>query len=309
MPQPLISVVVPAYNAAAHIDDCLRSILAQRGPFRLEINCVDDGSTDDTAARAAAIPGVQVLRQPNAGPSAARNRGIAAAAGELIAFLDSDDLWPEERLATQLDILRAQPDLGLVCGDCMIFDGETTILGSFFKGAGLDREFWGDAVRVIDPFSKLFRLNYVATGSVLVRRGCLVRVGGFDAALRLVEDLDLWLRLAQVCAFGYTARLCQRKRRRADSLSADTASMTLAYVCLLERQQRENGPALRQRRIRVGPRIALEYCLLGDAAARAGRTASARKWYLRALHRSPSLRPAYYWLRSLVAPRSTARPR
>jgi len=195
--------VVPAFNAAAYIDDCLDSILAQRGAFRLEVICVDDGSVDDTAARAGAHPGVHVLRQANAGPSAARNRGIAAASGEFIAFLDSDDLWPADRLTPQLAILNSHPDVGLICGDCAIFDDDVTLLESFFNDAGLDAAFWGDPVRVLDPFAKLFQLNYVATGSVLIRRDCLARCGGFDETIRLVEDLgfldeQLSARLSQV---------------------------------------------------------------------------------------------------------------
>ena len=290
--------MVPAYNAAAYIDDCLHSILAQRGAFRLEVICVDDGSDDDTAALAGAHPGVHVLRQANAGPSAARNRGIAAASGEFVAFLDSDDLWPVNRLTPQLAILNAHPDVGLVCGDCAIFDGDTTLLKSFFDDAGLDTDFWGDRVRVRDPFAKLFQLNYLATGSLLIRRECLARCGGFDETIRLVEDLELWLRLARQCRFAYTRALCQRKRRHARNVSADSQAMTLAYVRLLERQQHLHGRELRAQGIRVGARIALEYCLLGDACTRKNDTKTARDWYLRALRRSPALRPAWYWLRS-----------
>lgn len=297
--------MVPAFNAAAYIDDCLSSILAQRGAFRLEVICVDDGSVDDTAARAAAHPGVHVLRQANAGPSAARNRGIAAASGEFIAFLDSDDLWPANRLTPQLAILNSHPDIGLVCGDCAIFDGDANLLESFFNDAGLDAVFWGDPVRVIDPFAKLFRLNYLATGSLLIRRECLERCGGFDETMRLVEDLELWLRLARQYRFAYTRELCQRKRRHAHNVSADSQAMTLAYVRLLEREQRLLGKELRAKGIRVGTRIALEYCLLGDSCARGDDFKAARDWYLRALRRSPALRPAWYWLRSWL---TTTRP-
>ncbi len=205
----------------------------------------------------------------------------------------------------QLAILNSHPDVGLVCGDCAIFDGDATVLESFFDDAGLDAVFWGDPVRVIDPFAKLFRLNYLATGSLLIRRECLERCGGFDETMRLVEDLELWLRLARQCRFAYTRELCQRKRRHAHNVSADSQAMTLAYVRLLERQQRLHGKELRAKGIRVGPRIALEYCLLGDSCARGDDFKAARDWYLRALRRSPALRPAWYWLRSWLP---TTRP-
>jgi glycosyltransferase involved in cell wall biosynthesis len=99
MPLPLISVVIPAYNAGEHLRETLASALGQQGPFTLDTIVVDDGSSDDTRAQVESMPGVRLIRQANAGPSAARNRGIAAARGELVALLDADDLWMPGKLA------------------------------------------------------------------------------------------------------------------------------------------------------------------------------------------------------------------
>jgi GT2 family glycosyltransferase len=307
MPEPLISAVVPAFDAEATIGDAVDSILAQRGPFRIEVVVVDDGSTDATAARAAVRDGVRVVRQPNRGPSAARNLGIRESGGDLIAFLDADDQWPPGRLAAQLPILDADPDIGLVCGDCTLVEDGRTVLGSFFEDAGLDEVFFGHPTRVRDPWVKLFRLNYIATGSVLARRRCLEAAGGFAEDLHRVEDLDLWFRVARHCGIGYTRTLCQRKHRRPGALSDSAEAMTLAYLEVLARQRRAHGTELRQRGIRLAPRIASELSLLGDRAERAGQAGVARRWYLRALAAHPSVRPLYYWLRSLLPPhRGTA---
>lgn len=298
MEPPSITAVVPAYNAAAHIDACLQSILAQRGPFRLEVIVVDDGSDDDTAEKARALPGVRVLRQVNAGPSAARNRGIAAASGQWIAFLDSDDRWPADRLANQLAVLDQAPDLGLIFGDCALFDASGIRMPSFFVDAGLDAAFWGHPIRVVDAYAKLFRLNYIPTGSVLVRRDCIERGEGFDAGLRMVEDLDLWLRIARHCPIGRSEALCQLKRQHEGNVSADLPAMTLANLEVLGRHRRHHGPELRRLGVRLRPYFCAEYCLLGDYSERAGDARAARRWYLRALREWPSARPVYYWLRS-----------
>src|SRR3954452_15388536 len=114
---PTVSVVIITYNYGRFIAGALDSVLAQTRPAD-EIIVVDDGSTDDTAAEGGgyADQGVQYLYQPNAGMSAARNRGIRASRGDLIAFLDSDDRWLPDKLALQLENLATYPDAGLVTG-------------------------------------------------------------------------------------------------------------------------------------------------------------------------------------------------
>ena len=119
---PCVSVIIPAYNAAAHLAPCLASVRVQRGDFTLDTLVIDDGSRDDTVAIARGQAGVRVITQANRGPSAARNAGIAATTGEFIAFLDADDLWPVGKLDAQLDVLTRHPDAALAFGDCRQFD-------------------------------------------------------------------------------------------------------------------------------------------------------------------------------------------
>jgi glycosyltransferase involved in cell wall biosynthesis len=303
---PLISIIVPAHNTAPYIGACLDSILAQRGPFQLEVVVVDDGSDDDSAAIAAAKAGVRVLHQRNAGPSAARNRGVESARGDYISFLDSDDLWPPGSLRHRVEVLEKHSKIDLVFGDCAVFDHTGSRIASFFAEAKLDDAFWGDALLVRDPYPKLFRLNYIPTGAVLMRPACLRSAGGFNENRRLVEDLDLWLRLARNCRFAHIPAICQLKRERGDGLSADREAMALANLDVLSWHWSRHKRELLSKAVRFRPYAAYEYCLLGDHCRRRGRIDQARRWYLRALITWPSPRALYHWLRSLAPIRKPA---
>jgi glycosyltransferase involved in cell wall biosynthesis len=308
MPDVCISTIIPAHNAAEYLDACLDSVLAQRGNFRQEVIVVDDASTDATARIAASRRGVRLLRLPeNLGPSAARNRGVAAASGEVIAFLDADDLWPEDRLMAGLQVLAAHPEVGLVFGDCQVFDAGGEVLASFFADAGLDEAFWGDPLLIPDQDLKLFRLNYIPTGAVLVRPEHLTTAGGFDESRRMVEDLELWLRLAAACRFAHIPAVCQLKRQHGACVSNRREAMALANLDVLGEHWRRRRRELRRRGLRMHGYFAYEYCLLGDLRERAGDMPGARRWYLRALRTAPSLRPLYYWLRT-QRPTAPARP-
>jgi glycosyltransferase involved in cell wall biosynthesis len=298
-------VVVPTYNSSSFVSECLASIIAQKGPFSSEIIVVDDGSSDDTCEQVRAFEGVRLIEQANAGPSAARNRGIGAATGDYVAFLDSDDIWPEGKLAAQMAVARRHPDAGLIFGDCRIFTEDGARPQTFFDEAGLDISFWGDRERVMAPYAKLFQVNYVPTGAALVRRDCFKLAGLFDESRRYVEDMELWFRIAFHYPVAYTTHLCELKREHGAGLSANSERMALAFIDVLELQLQSHGDFIRKHKIPVSERIAHEYCLLGDRSEREGRPAEARHWFLRGFRRHPSLRPAFYWARSFLS-RSTS---
>ncbi len=169
---PLVSVIVPAFQAEAFIGEALESALGQDGAS-VEVLVVDDGSTDGTAALASAYP-VRLVRQPNRGPAAARNAGLALARGEFMTILDADDIWPPDRLTRQVDHLRAHPELGIVLG-----------LTEIFLTPGQERPaHW--------PVAHTGRPIPAVAGSMLARASVFERVGGFDEQLRQCEDID-WL--------------------------------------------------------------------------------------------------------------------
>ena len=303
---PLVSVVIPAYNASTHIGAALASVAAQEGGYPLEVIVVDDGSRDGTAGCvrtfAAGIRGtrlsVRLMSQPNAGPAAARNRGVRAATAALIAFLDADDRWPRYRLRVQVPLLAAHPRAVLAFGDCRGFDERGEWARTQFASEGLDRVFASEPTLVEDPYPRLLAHNFIPTGSVLARRDRLLAAGLFDESRRLVEDLDLWLRMALLGPMVCTRAVCELKRTHMANVSADRDAMSLAYIEVLRAQVRARAGELRRRRLRVGWLIAREYCLLGDRREGRGDGAGARHAYSEALRSHPSLRPLWYWLRS-----------
>jgi glycosyltransferase involved in cell wall biosynthesis len=182
---PLVSVIIPTYNRAWILKEAVDSVLAQE--FKdFEVVVVDDGSTDATAELLATYAGrVTVLRQTNRGVSAARNAGLAAARGELIAFLDSDDIWLSGKLSTQVAFFQSHPD-------ALIHQTE---------------ELWVKNGRRMNPgnrhrkrsgmiFEPSLDLCLVSPSAVMMRRELLDRVGGFDEGLPACEDYDLWLRVS-----------------------------------------------------------------------------------------------------------------
>ena len=182
---PRVSVVIPTHNRAWCLDRAVESVLAQT--FRdLELIVVDDGSEDDTARLLAGYAeAVRVIRQPNRGVSAARNAGIRASRGPWIALLDSDDHWLPEKLAVQLDWLDAHPDY------CICQTEETWIRSGRRVNPKKRHRKHGGFI-----FERCLPLCLVSPSAVMMARGLLEEVGGFDEELPACEDYDLWLRIA-----------------------------------------------------------------------------------------------------------------
>jgi glycosyltransferase involved in cell wall biosynthesis len=183
-----VSAVIPTYNRAGLVGETVASALAQTRP-PAEVVVVDDGSSDDTEQRLAAFGDrVRYVRQDNAGVSAARNRGVREATGDLVAFLDADDVWHPRKLERQLAAFAARPELGLV--------GTFTTdwpVRPFPKELDAD----ADAEPQVVPIEELVVRNCFVTSSVLVRRDLLLKAGGFDTSLQGPEDFDLWIRVAR----------------------------------------------------------------------------------------------------------------
>jgi glycosyltransferase involved in cell wall biosynthesis len=174
----LISVIVPVHNGARFLLGAVASIRGQ-GHRPLEIIIVDDGSSDDTARVAAALAGgdglfLLYLHQQNRGPAAARNRGLAAARGSLIAFLDVDDRWPPGKLQAQHARLRAEPGLDVLLSRLQV----VRLPGASPAATGL-------------PAAPLRNIHL---GGALFRREAFDKVGPFDESLRFSEDHDWFLR-------------------------------------------------------------------------------------------------------------------
>ncbi len=190
MPAASLSAVIAAHDAAPTIRAAVASALAQTLPV-LEVIVVDDGSSDGTADLAAAIddPRVRVIQRAQGGPGAARNTGIAAARGEHVAFLDSDDLWLPGYAARASAVLEAATNPGFAYTDAYAFD----VTGRVRRTTAMEAPH--DPPREREPFlAALLQRNFVFTATT-VPAAVLERVGGFDETLRTSEDYDLWLRI------------------------------------------------------------------------------------------------------------------
>ncbi len=185
----LISVVIPTFNRARRIVRAISSAANQTYPH-LEIIVIDDGSSDGTAELVRDLRCSRPLRLietvVNEGAPAARNRGIAASAGQWVAFLDSDDVWHPRKLERQAEVLlQCGPDFGACYTGLAAYDDAGAL-------CGVSR-----ATESGDLAAALMTHNLVgSTSSVLVRRDLLMAVGGFVPTLRSCQDWDLWVRLA-----------------------------------------------------------------------------------------------------------------
>jgi glycosyltransferase involved in cell wall biosynthesis len=171
----LISAIIPVFNGEKFLEEAVESI--RRQAYQpIEIIIVDDGSTDGTARLVQEIqPAIRYIYQDNRGPAAARNRGLKEAHGEIIAFLDADDLWPPNKLRLQLSQLQANPKTEVILGQV-----QWVRLADEMQGI---RE---------DHYEEKFYASNL--GSALFRRSVFERIGIFDPELRYSEDVDWFAR-------------------------------------------------------------------------------------------------------------------
>ncbi|MEM9005027.1 MAG: glycosyltransferase family A protein [Cyanobacteria bacterium P01_F01_bin.86] len=230
---PLVSVVIPAYNAATFLPQTLASMQAQTYPH-LEILVVDDGSRDRTPAIvqefAQQDPRIRLLQQANAGVAAARNCGIENAQGELIAPIDADDLWcPDaiEKMVNQFQ--KSDSDVGVVYAWSMDIDEQDQPTGGFH------------AATVAGNIHKtLICHNFLGNASsTLIRKACLDQVGGYDPRLKAqnaqgCEDWDLYLRLAERYKFGVVPEFLVGYRKVTSSMSGDFSQMARSQQLMLQ---------------------------------------------------------------------------
>ena len=207
---PLVSVIVPTYNRGWCLEEAIDSVFSQSyGEYELII--VNDGSTDDTENRLSQYHKITVITQQNRGVSAARNRGIALSSGDLIAFLDSDDLWLPEKLSVQVAFFQANPE-ALVCQT---------------------QETWIRNGRRIYPknrhqkqsgnfFERSLRLCLVSPSAVMMKKDLFETVGMFDESLPACEDYELWLRVGTgIPIFLIDEALVIKRGGHADQLSSN----------------------------------------------------------------------------------------
>ena len=182
---PIVSVIIPTYNRGWILREAIDSVLLQ-GFSDYELIVVDDGSTDDTRAILDSYgQDIIVLRQPNQGVSAARNRGIAESRAQLISFLDSDDLWLPQKLTRQVAFFQSNPD-ALICQT-----DETWVRNGVRVNPKKRHQKLSGMI-----FEPSLGLCLVSPSAVMIRKTLFDTVGLFDESLPACEDYDLWLRVS-----------------------------------------------------------------------------------------------------------------
>ncbi len=285
MAEPRVAVIVPCYNNAATLAETLESVRGQTVP--LEVVVVDDGSEDESAA-VADRAGVRCIRQANAGPGAARNRGVRETGARWLAFLDADDRFATDKLARQLQHADETGAVLSCCDARLLCDGE---LGA--------RKHAGQEIPAEISYAGLLLDNPIICSSVLLRRAAFEQAGGFDEdrALIATEDYDLWLRIARVGAVRYLDAPLVHYRVWSGSLS-DDERFVHGLDRIMEKVAAAGGgpkdlPARIARR-RAAVRVASAYHL-----ARRGEGARARARLAEARALTGASWPAFkIWLRS-----------
>ncbi len=185
---PLVSVVIPVFDREHFLADAIQSVLSQT--YRpLEVIVVDDGSSDGSVAIARSFPEVHVIEQDHAGPSVARNRGIAASSGEFLAFLDADDVMPADKLERQVGYLNEHPAIGCVLGR-----------QELLLEPGVQWPAWcGITPELAKRRPDIAELGEAPLMTMVVRAWIFQRVGGFDPTYLHGADAD-WLLRARQCA-------------------------------------------------------------------------------------------------------------
>jgi glycosyltransferase involved in cell wall biosynthesis len=198
MSAPLVSVVIPAYNAERYIDGALESVFQQT--YRhVEIIVVDDGSRDATRSKVHAYANrVWYLEQANAGVGSARNRGLEVALGDYIAFLDQDDLWRPEKLEVQLEVAARNPESGLVACDGVRFENGSRVSGHLLSRWVRDRLAGAESREVTGRFYReaLTRNPITSPSQMLIPRNVVKNVGPMITGPHESEDWDYTLRIA-----------------------------------------------------------------------------------------------------------------
>ena len=296
MNDELVSVVIPVFNGAPFVAKAVTSVRAQ-GHREVEILVVDDGSTDgtqDVLKRLEQRDGIRWFQRSHGGPARSRNYGIEAARGQYVALLDCDDVWLPGKLAAQLAVMRARPDVGVVHTD---FDVR-------FADGTLEERVTARSSR--EPMVQAFAGGHVALPStLLIRKGVLDQVGRLDPELYGSEDSDLTIRLFRVTGFECLDEVFVTKLQRGHGyrdMAFDEQTHRERVLASRDRfLMRLEGfaPLTPAQRAALDREWANYYLLKGAAAERAGRAAEARSQYRKAIGKAPTRIRCYTrWLRT-----------
>ncbi len=277
MPNPLVSVIIPTRNRRSLVLRAVDSVMRQ-DCGDLQILVIDDGSTDGTAEALRGISSCQVIRRSQSGPAAARNAGIAAATGQYLAFLDSDDYWERHHLSALLKAME-QPGVGLAYTPT-----RTVTLEGEPLGGRRDRRKCHSG-RIVEA---LFCHIFIHTSNVLCRTELVRQVEGFDESMPVCEDYHLWLRLSLRCQVAAVEQLSAFRCWHGQALSRqDRVRNAVVRAAMLERFYLTEGGRDAIARWAAYRRLGKVFFQAGRALARSAQRADALRFFGRSVRYRP----------------------
>ena len=316
MSNPLVSVIIPAYNVEKVIVDALDSVYAQT--YRpIEIIVIDDGSTDRTAdivrnyiasetnkTNRTDIKLIYVY-QKNYGPSKARNAGIKASKGEYIAFLDADDLWMQDKVEKQMQIFTLEPDVDIVSSDVKMVQLKNGKIQEFlyYKKKGLDEGFFGHKFLVLEPFKKLLKINFMLTPSAIIKKSCFKEGFFFNEKRHYAEDWELWLIMSLYYKFAYVNEACVHVRSMDDGLSSNEQEMFISTIEIVESFMRERSEKLAELQITdkfLSAHLKDSFKWMGYYLMQNKNNKLARVYYKKSLKEAFDLKTTFYYFLSFL---------
>ena len=234
MKSPLVSVIIPAYNAEKYIERTIHSVLLQNYE-NIEIIVIDDGSTDNTATVVKKLANedkrLHYVHQQNGGVSSARNHGYKLSKGEYLAFLDADDIWLPNNVSKKLAHLQDNPDVGLVHSDAMVIDENDNSLNETKKG----KSGW-----ILDDLLLWNGTCIPAPSSILVKREVVDSVGGFDTSLSTAADQEFFFRVAAKYKIGRVEEVTWQYRMHSQNMHSNIALMERDTLLSYQRATENN---------------------------------------------------------------------
>lgn len=282
---PLVSVIIPTYNCARYITEAIESVLNQTCKD-FEIIIIDDGSTDNTGNiindYIEKNYTIKYFYQKNKGPAAARNNGLSKARGEYIAFLDSDDIWLPEFLHKLVSKIESNPETGFIYCGCLFVSAEREIIPDYIR-----RNYFVRGNIVLDLFCNYFLM----TGSVVIRKQCLDKVGYFNEKLLVGEDYDLFLRVAYHYKADFVNENLFERRVLSNSLSRKDFKLDARNdLETLKRFVKEHADFYISHRKIISARLADYYFSFGYKCLHNGEAVLAFPLFLYSMSHKPSVR-------------------
>ena len=292
----LVSVVVPTYNAGRYVGEAIESVLRQTYK-NFELIVIDDGSTDNTEEVVKRYgKQVRYIKQKNSGIAEARNRGIHAARGELISFLDADDVFLKHKLERQVRYMSDHPDCAMVYGNYSMMDEDGTLIHEdMFAHMGV-------SCRSGMVLKELLLRCFIWTCTVVVKEEVFQKLGFFDSKFVSGQDYDMWMRIAAAYKTGCVSEPLSVYRQNPNSITHKKAAARKPAEILVVEKAFERFPGVKGQipYAKVGKRMARVFFDCGYQAFHERSFSVARYHFARAFFYRPlHLRTVMYLVMSI----------